>query len=652
MMSGHSPAAKAKRRRRGDQPAQEFGELFAGVAGVELGQTAVVAAAERFERDDRGARDLGKLDLGAVAEGGKRRQRGRKPRKHVARCVDAAVRSGARTRTAGAARRRARQAAPRTVPSSAASPAGRCRRAARPARWSRPRGARARRSRPSDSSGCFSSASTGTGSPGRNTASQHQREQCGRRRVGERRAAGIVGADAEAQQLGRDAARQVAVAGDQRGGAAGLVDGLPAARWRSPPPRRARCARFDQRHAGTAPRRCRRPKRGAARRPSRRWSRPAAAPRDTSRARSASGRSGAPISSTSPRSTPILPSSFARPNCGWPSTAGLRRGVRQHRPGRARRVAVSRPGSTTAPLRQPRDRPTAVRRSPEWSRSSRRRSPGRRADCASAAPPPARISALRCAAGLELAALGEEVRPVLGDDRQEIERHLPPAGEVAGDQLAQAASSPSLRSRSRPSARRGRAPARWHRRPRPAPPPLPRTAPRHGPAAASSRRAPAAPEEQPVDARRSAAQGRARRAASARRPPRPRRTRRAGGSTGRIAERPPSRSTKTRAQLARGAARRHVDGGVGQRQRVAVAGGSPGTSRPDSSASASVGRKGTPGGMEKTRGARGPLMLLRPAPRGDRGLGQRDRVGRADGDPAAVHRHAEQPAARRSPRSK
>ena len=117
-------------------------------------------------------------------------------------------------RTAVAAR--FRQPRPRTASAATQYRDGRCRRAARPVRRSRPHGARPARPRPSDSSGCLSSDSNGNRVAGPEDGLQHQRQQRGRRRVGERRAARIVGADAEAQQLGRDAARQVAVAGDER----------------------------------------------------------------------------------------------------------------------------------------------------------------------------------------------------------------------------------------------------------------------------------------------------------------------------------------------------------------------------------------------------------------------------------------------------
>ena len=78
---------------------------------------------------------------------------------------------------------------------------------------------------------------------------EHEPEQRCRRRVGERRAAGVVGAHVEAQQFGRDAPRQLAVTGDQRGLAAGFFHRLPE---RDGDGRRlvAFARRFNQRHAG------------------------------------------------------------------------------------------------------------------------------------------------------------------------------------------------------------------------------------------------------------------------------------------------------------------------------------------------------------------------------------------------------------------
>ncbi len=97
------------------------------------------------------------------------------------------------------------------------------------------------------------------------------------------------------------------------------------------------------------------------------------------------------------------------------------------------------------------------------------------------------------------------------------------------------------------------------------------------------------------------------------------------------------------AQRARGAAGRHVDGDVGQRQRIAVE-TEIRDQAPDSSASASVGRNGAPGGIEKTRGRVRPLIALPASAARDRHFRLRDRVGRADSDPVPVHPHAEQPA--------
>ena len=49
MMSGHSPGWKSKPAVAAGQPAQEFGELFAGISCIELGKAALRVAAQRFE---------------------------------------------------------------------------------------------------------------------------------------------------------------------------------------------------------------------------------------------------------------------------------------------------------------------------------------------------------------------------------------------------------------------------------------------------------------------------------------------------------------------------------------------------------------------------------------------------------------------------
>ena len=43
---------EVERRRGGDQPAQQLGQLLAGIAGIELGQAAIRRAAEIFQRGD------------------------------------------------------------------------------------------------------------------------------------------------------------------------------------------------------------------------------------------------------------------------------------------------------------------------------------------------------------------------------------------------------------------------------------------------------------------------------------------------------------------------------------------------------------------------------------------------------------------------
>ena len=62
-----------------------------------------------------------------------------------------------------------------------------------------------------------------------------------------------------------------------------------------------------------------------------------------------------------------------------------------------------------------------------------------------------------------------------------------------------------------------------------------------------------------------------------------------------------------------GAARRQIDRGVGERRGIV---GKPATRRPSSSASTSVGRKGQPGGMEKTCGRSAAISLTARLRRG------------------------------------
>jgi hypothetical protein len=77
-------------------------------------------------------------------------------------------------------------------------------------------------------------------------AFQHQPQQRRRRRGVERRAAGIVGLDAEAAQLGRHTARQRAVGGDEGGRA--VLQRQPE-RDRDGQRLLALVGRLDQRHA-------------------------------------------------------------------------------------------------------------------------------------------------------------------------------------------------------------------------------------------------------------------------------------------------------------------------------------------------------------------------------------------------------------------
>ena len=204
----------------------------------------------------------------------------------------------------------------------------------------------------------------------------------------------------------------------------------------------------------------------------------------------------------------------------------------------------------------------------------------------------------------------------------------------------------TLRSRSRPSARRDRAPARSHRPSRPARRPVPRSSAATWAGsrlfqALHQRREP----EQPVD--------RGDRRREIERAPRRRRRTAASSSSnspsgltvGRIAEpaadrcRRRSRAVRARrGASARRWSRRRAPADRRQRWK-------PGTSLPATSASASVGRKGAPGGMVKRRGA---AAAVHDAPTASARATAASASGMASGVPTViqlpVHAHAEQPA--------
>ena len=253
------------------------------------------------------------------------------------------------------------------------------------------------------------------------------------RRARQRRAAGIVGPDAEAQQLGGDAPRQVAVAGDQRRRRLPARRSHRAARWRSPPPRRARSP------LRPASRRQRRLRMSARRKPRAAGAQSSvvsagrrASDRIDPRRRSASSER-ADLDDLGCGAMPILPSSWARPYCGWPSTerVGASWSSTDHDRSSS---AMSRPGSTTAPLgsRAIAESSSAVAGmepvEPAAITGPRGRRPrkSRRLAADQRAAMRGRIGPV---------ALAERLRPARADDLQEIQRHLPPAGETARHQL-------------------------------------------------------------------------------------------------------------------------------------------------------------------------------------------------------------------------
>ena len=142
--------------------------------------------------------------------------------------------------------------------------AGTCGRAAAPRR------AMPARSRPSVHSGCFSKASRATGAKPPSTAATSARSRAAGGVSASGCAGRIVDLDVPAPQLGRDAARQIAVGRDQGGGAAVVLQRL-AQRQRDDQRLLVRRRAIGARHM--LERRRRRP------RPRPRWSRPAASAR-------------------------------------------------------------------------------------------------------------------------------------------------------------------------------------------------------------------------------------------------------------------------------------------------------------------------------------------------------------------------------------
>ena len=355
-ISGHSSAANGSPRSRPTSAAQEAGKLFAGIACIEPVEAAVLVAAKRLQRHDRWrARSRRSRSSACSRQGGQRRDAAPRRRKHRARVVERRSR-----RCAPDQKRRLRSPAETAQPRSKSSAS---------AADIRPAGAAAQRHQfdrfgsvphlaalgmPSRSNGCFSSARIATGSPGRNTASSSSAQKLAGGVRGQRRAAGIVGPDAEAQQFRPDAARQVAVAGDQRRRRRRARRSRRAAPWRSPAPRRARSP-LRSASRRRAPRRFRLSVNAraadaqssvvsagrSASRPASRRAAPAACERRRSRRRRRGRRRS-------------CRSSLARPYCGWPNTDGC--GAARRSPPMTRSSsAMSRPGRTTAPLRQTRN---------------------------------------------------------------------------------------------------------------------------------------------------------------------------------------------------------------------------------------------------------------------------------------------------------
>ncbi len=206
-----------------DERAQEAGKAFAVVAGIEFLDAARLVARQLLGGANRRTRHLAELDRLASTERRQRRDGRRERGKQVTRGVD--IRHGEARQPERFAIRGMFGEAPLEIlgePRDVRSP-----------------GAAAQRHQ-LDRFGCGTYLAALAAEPQQRVLQQGEKRhrvarpehrfskhghQHGRRRAGQRRAAGIVGADAEAPEFRRHAARQLAVGGDQRGAALAVRHG-------------------------------------------------------------------------------------------------------------------------------------------------------------------------------------------------------------------------------------------------------------------------------------------------------------------------------------------------------------------------------------------------------------------------------------------
>ena len=212
-----------ERRRGRDHAAQQLGEFLSGVAGIEPGEVAIRRAAEIFQRGDAGPGQRDKVGFAFAAKHSERRQRRRQPAQKFAGLLDAAYAEarepeGLALVAAQAGKTLLEQCRQRC---DVGSPGA----AAQRHQFDDPGGmADAGAFQAEFEQRMLEQRQQADRIAGPEYGLQHQPQQAGRRRVGERRAAGIVGDDAEAQQLGRDTPRQRPVAGDECGPLPRLFD--------------------------------------------------------------------------------------------------------------------------------------------------------------------------------------------------------------------------------------------------------------------------------------------------------------------------------------------------------------------------------------------------------------------------------------------
>ena len=576
---------RESRRSRRSAPRKKLGQLFAGVACIELGRgcpsrrgPALRAPRRSPARSRRSARADCSRQAASGASAAPRR------RKHVAApsasplvadpgqperlaAGSCRTRHGGCRKVARASAMSGRPVPPRSATSSIVSAAWRT----------------SARSSPSGSSGCFSRAEHRH----RIARPEHRFEQ---QRAGTRpaacRASGVPPESSartpKRSELGRDAPRQVAVAGDQRRRRRRLRRSRSRKRDGDRHRLVALARRFDQRHAGTARRRMSAgAKRGAAARPVvGGFGRPQALPTGSSRARSASGPSERADLLDIAAQDADLAEQLRQAVLRMAEHRRAWRRLVDHRPGPLVERLVEA-GQHDGAVGQAGDRRQQFGGGGDGAGRTRRDHRTRRAAFAAAVAASRRISALRCAAGLDRprSARNSGQCSVTIARKSSVTCHQP--ARLPGTSSRKPRPVRRLRSRSRPSARRGRAPARSA------------SAAEAGTTISSSNSAATCAGSRLFQARtsgascsrRSSARDRRRkidrsRAPPARTPPRPRRTRRAAGSPAGSPSRRAELLDEDRAQLARGAPRRHVDGDVGQRQRIAVVGGNPGTSVP------------------------------------------------------------------------